>query len=66
SYSLGGLPAGTSFRLVTWNGTVPAALSEADVVHSDARGIARLSAPRHAVWALTTLPVDLTRVVNET
>jgi hypothetical protein len=56
SYSVAGLPTLTTFRLVVWNGDGDGLLSGDQVVTTDAHGIARFTAPEHAVWALTTHP----------
>ena len=56
TYALGGLPPGTAFRLVVWNADGTSAITEAPAVTTDAAGIARLTVPLHAVFALTTLP----------
>jgi hypothetical protein len=54
-YSIGGLPPRTTFRLLLWNGDGAGATLEAAPVTADATGIAVLSVPLHAVFALTTL-----------
>ena len=58
-YTVGGLPAGTTFRIVTWNGASVGALADEGTVTSDSDGVVDLTTHRHAVWALTTLPVQL-------
>ena len=64
SYTVGGLPSLTTFKLVVWNEDGSGGLNEdgsgrlnSDPVVTDALGIARLSVPQHAVWALTTHPI---------
>ena len=56
SYAIAGLPPGTSFRLLVWNHDGSGAIAEAPPVTTDGAGVARLTAPLHAVFALTTLP----------
>ena len=58
-YTIGGLPPSTSFRVLTWNGATVGALADEGVVRSDGLGVVHLTTHRHAVWALTTLPVEL-------
>jgi hypothetical protein len=57
SYSVAGLPSLTTFKLVVWNRDGTGVLSSDQVVTTDALGIAHLSVPQHAVWALTTHPI---------
>lgn len=57
-YSVAGLPSLTTFRLVVWNRDGTGLLSSDQVVTTDALGIAKLTVPQHAVWALTTHPID--------
>jgi hypothetical protein len=52
-YSIGGLPASTTFRLILWNADGSGTLSAAVPVTTDANGIAAFSVPQHAVFALT-------------
>ena len=56
AYALGGLPPRTAFRLVVWNGDGSGTVADAPAVTTDAAGIARMTVPQHAVFALTTLP----------
>ena len=58
-YTVGGLLPATTFRILTWNGASIGALADEGLVTSDADGVVHLMAHRHAVWALTTLPVQL-------
>jgi hypothetical protein len=57
NYSVAGLPSLTTFKLVVWNRDGTGALSSDQVVTTDALGIANLTVPQHAVWALTTHPI---------
>jgi hypothetical protein len=52
-YTVGGLPPSASFRLVVWNGDGSGRLADAGLVTTDPSGIAVLTVPQHAVWALT-------------
>lgn len=54
TYVIGGLPASTRFRLVLWNADGSGSLSQAPPVQTDAYGVATLTVPQHAVFALTT------------
>jgi hypothetical protein len=58
SYSIGGLPANTTFNLVEWNATGDGADSIAGVVTTNAAGVARFEVPLQAAFALTTVPVS--------
>ena len=53
-YAIGGLPARKTFQLVVWNRGGGGKLVIADPVTTDGRGVARLTAPLQAVFALTT------------
>lgn len=53
SYSVAGLPPGTTFRLVLWNVDGGGVLSDGPSVTTDALGVATFSVPQHAVFALT-------------
>ena len=53
SYSIGGLPAQTTFRLVLWNADGSGTLSSGPRVTTDALGVATFAVPQHAVFALT-------------
>jgi hypothetical protein len=57
-YSIGGLPANASFKLVLWNATGNGENSLAGTVTTDAAGVARFEVPLHAAFALTTVPVS--------
>ena len=57
SYSIGGLPASTSFKLALWNATGDGTNSIAGTVTTNAAGVARFEVPLHAAFALTTVPV---------
>jgi hypothetical protein len=57
TYSVGGLPPLTSFRLVVWNETGTGALASDRIISTDAAGVAWLTIPTHAIWSLTTHPV---------
>jgi hypothetical protein len=54
SYALGGLPPSSPFTLVVWNRTGDGRNEYADEVVSDAAGAVSVTAPLHAVFALTT------------
>jgi hypothetical protein len=58
SYSIGGLPPSTSFRLVIWNGDGDGRHASAGTIVSDTAGVATVAAPLHSVFALTTAPVE--------
>jgi hypothetical protein len=58
SYSIGGLPANTTFNLVEWNATGDGTDSIAGVVTTNAAGVARFEVPLQAAFALTTVPVS--------
>jgi hypothetical protein len=57
TYTVAGLPTLTTFKLVVWNGDGSGRLSSDQLVTTDALGIAHLTVPQHAVWALTTHPI---------
>jgi hypothetical protein len=57
AYSIGGLPASTTFRLAVWNLTGDGTNSIAGTVATNAAGVARFELPQHAAFALTTVPV---------
>jgi hypothetical protein len=58
SYSIGGLPPLTTFHVGVWNETGDGKdVVDADVT-ADPAGVATLSVPLNAVFALTTLPVQ--------
>jgi hypothetical protein len=54
SYSIGGLPPNTSFRLVFWNADGTGTNREIGFVASDQDGEIQFAVPLHAVFALTT------------
>ena len=54
TYAIGGLPAGTSLDLVVWNRDGEGKLTRGGAVVVDADGVAALSVPLQAVFALTT------------
>ena len=56
-YSIGGLPAQTSFNLALWNAAGNGESTPAGTVRSDAAGVARFEVPLHAAFSLTTVPV---------
>ena len=58
AYSIGGLPASTSFNLVLWNATGDGTNSVAGTVTTDAAGVARFEVPLQAAFSLTTVPVS--------
>ncbi len=58
SYSVGGLPPLETFTLVVWNRGGGAGLTSDETVTTDAAGVAWLTIPQHAIWALTTHPID--------
>jgi len=55
SYSIGGVQAGASFRLLFWNLSGDGLETENAVVTADADGVVTVTAPLHAVFALTTV-----------
>jgi hypothetical protein len=57
-YSVGGLPANTTFNLALWNATGNGENSLADPVTTDAAGVARFEVPLQAAFSLTTVPVS--------
>jgi len=58
TYSIGGLPAGLTFRLAIWNATGDGTNSIADTFTTNAAGVARFQVPLQAAFALTTVPVS--------
>jgi hypothetical protein len=54
SYEIGGLPPGTTFQLVLWNQDGSGGLTGSGV-QTDAAGVATVTVPQQAVFALTTL-----------
>ena len=57
-YSIGGLPASTSFNLVLWNAAGDGLSSLAGPIVTDEAGVARFEVPLHAAFSLTTVPVS--------
>ena len=57
SYSVGGLPPNSPFRLYYWNLDGSGHTSLAGVISSDETGVLNVSAPLHSVFAVTTLQV---------
>jgi hypothetical protein len=53
-FSVGGLPPGTRFRLVLWNGAGAGTNVEIGYLDSGATGVVEFSVPQDAVFALTT------------
>jgi hypothetical protein len=58
-YVVGGLPAGAKFTLVVWNRDGAGANEAVGTITVDGAGVARVTMPLHAVFALTTKPVSL-------
>jgi hypothetical protein len=54
SYTIGGLPPRTSFKLLIWNKAGGGKNVLDKTIATDAAGVARLTAPLHSVFALTT------------
>ena len=57
-YSVGGLPANTTFTLAEWNAIGDGTDSIAGLVTTNAVGVARFEVPLQAAFALTTVPVS--------
>jgi hypothetical protein len=57
-YSVGGLPAFTTFTLAEWNANGDGTNSVAQTVSTGPAGVARFSVPLQAAFALTTVPVS--------
>jgi hypothetical protein len=57
TYTLGGLGASRSFRLLEWNGNGDGTNVDAGYFATDANGTIEISIPRDAVFALTTTPI---------
>ena len=57
-YSIGGLPASTTFTLAIWNATGDGTNSIARTMTTDEAGVVRFEVPLHAAFALTTVPVS--------
>ena len=58
SYGMAGLPPSTELRLVVWNSDGASTLSTTATVTTDPLGVAYFAVPLHAIWALTTHPID--------
>ena len=57
SYTLGGLPPSTRFRLVVWNPDGSGRNVDIGFVDTDSNGTIELSVPLQGVFALTTVPL---------
>jgi hypothetical protein len=57
AYSIGGLPAATTFNLAIWNATGSGENVISAPVTTNAAGVARFTVPLHGAFALTTVPV---------
>ena len=57
SYSVGGLPPSTFFRLLVWNGNEAGVNDDEGFVASTPQGTVEFSAPLDAVFALTNTPI---------
>jgi hypothetical protein len=57
SWTIGGLPPNTSFRLLLWNADGNGQTREVGRLDTDATGTVQVSVPRYAVFVLTTTPV---------
>ena len=58
SYSIGGLPAFTTFNLAIWNGAGDGLNQIRDSLTTNVAGVARFDVPLHGAFALTTVPVS--------
>jgi hypothetical protein len=58
-YVVGGLPAGAKFTLVVWNRDGAGANEAVSTTTVDGAGVARVTVPLHAVFALTTKAISL-------
>jgi hypothetical protein len=56
-YTIGGLPANTTMRLLVWNGDGTGTNVDSGFFATDANGVIELAVPRDAVFALTTTPI---------
>jgi hypothetical protein len=59
TYTIGGLPSGASFTFVVWNRTGSGQNEVVGTIAADEAGVASVSVPLHAVFALSTKPVSL-------
>lgn len=57
SYSLGGLPPSTPFRLLVWNGDSSGRNMDARFIDSGPEGVLEFAVPLDAVFALTNTPI---------
>jgi hypothetical protein len=57
SYSIGGLPPNTSFRLIVWNADGAGRNREIGFLSSGPDGVIRFAVPLQGVFALTTTPL---------
>lgn len=55
SYSIGGLPPSTPFRLIPWNESGDGLDGPATTATTDTAGVVTVDVPQHAVFALTTI-----------
>jgi hypothetical protein len=58
TYTIGGLPPDATFTLVVWNRTGEGRNEVLGAIAADKAGVARVAAPLHAVFALTTKQVS--------
>jgi hypothetical protein len=57
-YVVGGLPAGARFSLAVWNRAGDGKNEVVGPISADGAGVARVTVPLHAVFALATTPVS--------
>jgi hypothetical protein len=57
SYSIAGLPRSARLRLAVWNNAGDGLVAQSRAVTTDALGVANITVPQHAVFALTTLRI---------
>jgi hypothetical protein len=57
SYSIGGLPPNTLFRLLAWNGGGDGNNADAGFLESGPDGVVEFSVPLDAVFAITNTPI---------
>ena len=57
-YSIGGLPANAQLGLALWNASGNGENSLAEMVTTNAAGVARFQVPLHAAFSLTTVPIS--------
>jgi hypothetical protein len=58
AYSIGGLPAYTTFNLAIWNASANGENAIGETLTTNGAGVARFSVPLHGAFALTTVPVS--------